>query len=104
MESYKYNASMITKRFRLVWERESKSNKDAKRSLALYNYRTDLGEQENIVDQHPELVVKLQAMYEPWWQAAKKGMVNDLHQMKTGKLIGPPPSPKKLHKKASKKN
>jgi hypothetical protein len=43
-------------------------------------------------------------MYEPWWQAAKKGMVNDLHQMKTGKLIGPPPSPKKLHKKASKKN
>jgi arylsulfatase A-like enzyme len=104
MESYKYNASMITNRFRLVWERESKSNKDAKRSLALYDYRTDHGEQENIVDQHPELVEKLQEMYEPWWQAAKKGMVNDLHQMKTGKLIGPPPSQKKLHKKASKKN
>ena len=104
MESFKYNASMITNRFRLVWERESKSNKDAKRSLALYDYRTDHGEQENIVDQHPELVEKLQEMYEPWWQAAKKGMVNDLHQMKTGKLIGPPPSQKKLHKKASKKN
>jgi hypothetical protein len=43
--------------------------------------------------------VKLQAMYEPWWQAAKKGMVNDLHQMKTGKLIGPPPSPKNYIKK-----
>ena len=95
---------MITNRFRLVWERESKSNKDAKRSLALYDYRTDFGEQENIVDQHPELVEKLQAMYEPWWKAAKKGMVNDLHQMKKGKLIGPSSSQNKRYKKASKKN
>ena len=104
MESFKYNASMITNRFRLVWERESKSNKDAKRSLALYNYRTDLGEESNIVNQHPELVEKLQAMYEPWWQAAKKGMVNDLHQLKTGKLVDPRPSQNKRYKKASKKN
>ena len=102
MESFKYNASMITNRFRLVWERENKSNKDAKRSLALYNYRTDLGEESNIVNQHLELVEKLQAMYEPWWKAAKKGMVNDLHQMKTDKLIGPLPRQKKLHKKPSK--
>ena len=93
---------MITNRFRLVWERENKSNKDAKRSLALYNYRADLAEEKNIVDQHPELVEKLQEMYEPWWQAAKKGMVNDLHQMKTDKLIGPLPRQKKLHKKPSK--
>jgi hypothetical protein len=84
IEGYKYNASMITNRFRLVWETESKSLKNAKRSLALYNYRTDLGEESNIVNQHPELVEKLQEMYEPWWQAAKKGMVNDLHQLKTG--------------------
>ena len=84
--------------------KESKSNKDAKRSLALYNYRTDLGEESNIVNQHPELVEKLQEMYEPWWQVAKKGMVNDLHQLKTGKLVGPRPSQNKRYKTASKQN
>ncbi len=89
IESYKYNASIITDRYRLVWEGEGKSPKDAKRNLALYDYRSDRGETQNVIDQHPEVAKRLADAFEPWWESAKKGMVNDLHQLETGNLIGP---------------
>ena len=89
LESFKYNASVITDRYRLVWEKEGKSNKDAERNLALYDYRSDRGEKQNVIDQHPEVAKRLQEAFEPWWEEAKKGMVNDLHQLKTGNLVGP---------------
>jgi hypothetical protein len=91
IESFKYHAAVVTKRFRLVWETKQKSQKDAKRTLALYDYRSDRGEKQNVIDQHPEVAKRLQEAFEPWWEEAKKGMVNDLHQLKTGNLVGPEP-------------
>ncbi len=88
-------------RYRLVWEREGKSNKDAKRNLALYDYQSDRGETQNVIDKHPELAKRLQEAFEPWWEEAKQGMINDLHQLKTGNLIGP--KMKKKSVKATKK-
>jgi arylsulfatase len=67
LESFKYNASVITDRYRLVWEKKGKSNKDAERSLALYDYRSDRGEKQNVIDQHPEVAKRLQEAFEPWW-------------------------------------
>lgn len=106
LESFKYNASVITDRYRLVWERKGKSNKDAERSLALYDYRSDPGEKQNVIDQHPEVAKRLQEAFEPWWEEAKRGMVNDLHQLKTGNLIGTKPKKNKddaLKKRKEKK-
>ena len=72
-----------------MWKREGKSNKDAKRNLAFYNYQSDRGEKQNVIDQHPELAKCLKESFESWWNEAKKRMINDLHQLKTGNLIGP---------------
>ncbi|WP_136080209.1 arylsulfatase [Pontiella desulfatans] len=89
IESFKYHAAVVTKRFRLVWETKQKSQKDAKRTLALYDYRSDPGEKQNVIEQHPEVAKRLAAAFEPWWEEAKQGMVNDLHQLETGNLVGP---------------
>ena len=91
MGKYKYNVAVITDRYRLVWEPDGKKGQNmvAKENSALYDYRSDPGEKQNIIDLHPELVQGLTAAYEAWWEEAKKGMVNDWHQIKTGKLIGP---------------
>ena len=91
IESYKYNAAVVTKRFRLVWETTANSNKDAKRKLALYDYGSDRSEKQNVIEQHPEVAKRLADAFEPWWEAAKAGMVNDLHQLETGNLVGPEP-------------
>jgi len=63
--------------------------------------RSDRGEKQNVIDQHPEVAKRLQEAFEPWWEAAKKGMVNDLHQLERGNLIGPKMKKKPI--KATKK-
>jgi hypothetical protein len=64
--------------YRLAWDENSKPG--------LYNYKKDPGEKIDILKQYPERAEKLKKEFDSWWEVAKKEMVNDLHQIKTGNI------------------
>ncbi|HUV64693.1 MAG TPA: arylsulfatase [Sedimentisphaerales bacterium] len=70
-------ASVLTSRYRLTWEKGVRK---------LYAYADDRGELTDVAAQHPEVVEELTKAQDKWWQEAKKGMVNDLEQIRTGKI------------------
>jgi len=43
----------------------------------LYDLKEDPGEQTNVIDQHPEVVDKLRAVYDKWWDDVQPLMVNE---------------------------
>jgi arylsulfatase A-like enzyme len=49
------NTAVMTDHWRLIDNRE------------LYNMHADPGQQHNVIDQHPEVVARLRASYEQWW-------------------------------------
>jgi arylsulfatase len=59
------NCSIRNTRYRLVNNRE------------LYDLTTDPGETQNVIEQHPEVVAKLRAAYDRWWDEALPLMVNE---------------------------
>ena len=79
METYKYRyAAIFNNRYRLTWGEKGHPE--------LKDYLNDREEEKDITSEHPELVQRFKQEYEKWWEAAKTGMVNDLHQLKTGKI------------------
>jgi len=65
LESKYINYAVQSKHFRLV------NNKE------LYDHRTDPGEQNNVIEQHPELVAKIREFYEAWWNECLSHMINE---------------------------
>jgi len=55
----KGNAAVMWRRWRLVKNKE------------LYDLTTDLAQQKNVIADHPDIVAKLRADYEQWWQAVE---------------------------------
>lgn len=43
----------------------------------LYDLQTDPGESKNVIAEHPEVVAKLRAEYEQWWQSVQPLQVNE---------------------------
>jgi arylsulfatase len=43
----------------------------------LYDIANDPGETTNVIDQHPEVVAKMRAAYDPWWDEVLPCMVNE---------------------------
>jgi arylsulfatase A-like enzyme len=65
-EDAKYaNCAVRNQQFRLVNNSE------------LYNVKADPGETTNVIDDHPEVVAKMRAAYDQWWQEARAGMCNE---------------------------
>lgn len=52
-------------RFRLVNDKE------------LYDISGDPGETQNVIDRHPDVVAKMRAAYDRWWQVVLPAMVNE---------------------------
>ncbi len=52
---------------------------------ALYDLDADPGEQTNVIDQHPEVAVKLLKAYDAWWKEVRPLMVNEDAPLDTGK-------------------
>ncbi len=59
------DCAVRNERFRLV------NNKE------LYEIRTDPGEKRNVIDEHPEVVGKMRAAYDRWWDQVLSCMVNE---------------------------
>jgi arylsulfatase len=59
------NCSIRDGRFRLVEDKE------------LYDLRNDPGESTNVIDQHPQVVAKLRAAYDKWWDEVQPLLVNE---------------------------
>lgn len=79
MEASKYNyAAVFNNRYRLSWGGRGEPE--------LLDYTLDRGEEQDVTSEHPELVQRFKQEYEKWWEAAKKGMVNDLEQIRTGEI------------------
>lgn len=57
--------SIRDSRFRLVENQE------------LYDLKNDPGETTNVIDQHPEVVAKLRAAYDKWWDDVQPLLVNE---------------------------
>ncbi|HTI52461.1 MAG TPA: arylsulfatase [Planctomycetaceae bacterium] len=64
-ESKYVKCSIQTSRFTLVNNAE------------LYDLRNDPGESRNVIAAHPEIVGKLRAAYEEWWQSVQPFLVNE---------------------------
>lgn len=43
----------------------------------LYDMQTDIREQTNLADQHPEIVARLKAKYDEWWADIQTCLIND---------------------------
>jgi arylsulfatase len=57
--------SIQNKRFTLVNNEE------------LYDLKTDPGETENVIAEHPEVVDQLRKLYDQWWIRIQPGLVNE---------------------------
>jgi arylsulfatase A-like enzyme len=68
------NCSIRNTRYRLVNNRE------------LYDLQSDPGETQNIIDQHPDVVARLRAAYDRWWDEVQPLLVNE-------DATGPPINP-----------
>ena len=44
---------------------------------SLFDMRNDPGQKENIIGRHPELVKKMRAAYDEWWESTRPLMVNE---------------------------
>lgn len=44
----------------------------------LYDLQTDPGETKNVITEHPQVVAKLRAAYDDWWESVLPGLVNEL--------------------------
>lgn len=66
VEDFKYTTCAIQdQNFTLV------NNKE------LYDLKADPGEQKNVISKHPEVVAKLRAEYEKWWEEIQPLLVNE---------------------------
>jgi arylsulfatase len=43
----------------------------------LYDLRTDPGEKQNVIDEHPDVVNRLRAAYDKWWQDVQPHLENE---------------------------
>ncbi len=59
------NSSIRDSRFTLVNDKE------------LYDLKTDYGETNNVIEQHPDAVTRLRAAYDQWWQDVQPLLVNE---------------------------
>ncbi len=66
------NCSVRTPRWHLVSIKGG-----AQPAWELYDVPADIGENRNVLADHPEVVAKLGAEYDAWWTAARAGMVNE---------------------------
>jgi len=73
MEESKYTAFAVRTE---EWRFENKTE--------LYNINNDPGEQENLIDKHPEIVNKLLPLFEAWWNESKPYMINENAGKPTG--------------------
>lgn len=64
-ESKYKNSSIRDSRFRLVENKE------------LFDLKEDMGETTNVIDKHPEVVTKLRAAYDKWWNDVQPLLVNE---------------------------
>lgn len=70
---FKHN-SIRNSQYRLVENRE------------LFDLKADRGETKNVIDEHPEVVARLRAVYDQWWNDVQPLLVNE-------NLDGPPENP-----------
>jgi len=54
----------------------------------LYEVKSDVGEDYNVIDQHPEVVAELRAVYDQWWEDVQPFLINE-------NLTGPKINPMK---------
>jgi arylsulfatase len=43
----------------------------------LYEVKTDVGEDKNVIDQYPEVVAELRAVYDQWWEDVQPYLINE---------------------------
>ena len=60
--------SIQNKRFTLV------NNKNGEE---LFDLKNDPGETKNVIDEYPEVVAQLRAVYDKWWTRMQPGLVNE---------------------------
>ena len=90
LEKSKFSSvSVYNKQFRLSWGfTRDKRKPGMPREPQLFDYLSDRAESTDVAGRHPELVEQFKRHLDRWWEEMKPGMVNDLHQIKTGKIIG----------------
>jgi arylsulfatase len=66
------NCSIRTPRWQLVSVRGAHQP-----AWELYDVQADIGEKDNVIAAHADVVAKLTAEYDAWWTAARAGMVNE---------------------------
>jgi arylsulfatase len=54
----------------------------------LYEVKSDVGEDNNVIDQYPEVVAELRAVYDQWWQDVQPYLINE-------NVLGPKINPMK---------
>jgi len=60
--------------------------RDGKKQWQLFDVAADPGEKADVAAKHPDVVQRLEAAYDQWWDAAGAGMVNE-------DAVGPPVNP-----------
>jgi arylsulfatase len=70
-EPRKGDAAVLWKRWRLVQDKE------------LYDLAADPGQKENVLERHPEVVARMRAHYEGWWERVRPG-VNEFSAITVG--------------------
>ena len=43
----------------------------------LFDLKNDPGETKNVIDEYPEVVAQLRAVYDQWWIKVQPGLVNE---------------------------
>jgi arylsulfatase len=51
--------------------------RDGKKSWQLFDVKADPGEKTNVANQHPDVVKKLDAAYDKWWDSVQPQLVNE---------------------------
>ena len=70
---YKYRqCSIRSPRWHLVNDRN-----DNKQEWQLFDVTVDPGEQKNIASDHPDVVARMDAAYDLWWDSIQPQLVND---------------------------
>lgn len=58
-------------------ERYAMVSPDKEKAWQLFDLKTDPGQQTNILAQHPEVVTRLEAAYDMWWESIQPDLVNE---------------------------